>query len=80
MYLFYLNHGDPHNNPFDAGKSKWLFLSLLTWNMLGSWRFISDFGTIAGRMAGIILWFTFPLFYLYNIWYILIKKDKREDR
>ncbi len=76
MFLVFSNHGDPHNNPFDAGMGKWLLLSLFTWNVLGAWRFVSDFGPLAGRMVGILLFLGFPLFYLHNFWRMLVNKDK----
>jgi hypothetical protein len=64
MFLFKMS------NPF-TNVGKWLLCSIFLWNLVGSIRFHNDIDNFfIARGIGLILVFTFPLFYLYNLVYI----------
>jgi hypothetical protein len=79
MDFIFLNNGLPHDNPFGAGMGKWLFLSYFVWGVIGSLSFDVGPSFFFGRFVTGLLMFSFPIVYLYNIWYLIFRRDKRED-
>ena len=65
-------------NPFT--DSNLLLWSLIVWNTIGSLRFYSntyDIGaSFIARCVGMLFMIIFPFYYLYNLWYIFIKRKK----
>lgn len=70
-------------NPFlDVGN--WLLCSLFVWNFLGSVRIFNDNiktkGYIIANMMSLPYLLFFPLFYIYNIWFICNSKCQLNKR
>ena len=74
-------------SPF-TDMSRWLWLSLFVWNMIGAMRFSHVASKVAKGFGGvievrfivIICMFFFPIVYLYNLWCLIVKKESKKVR